>query len=213
MNESFKSLQKGFLTVGIIKSVLAALAAGLGVCGIFLLLADFELVKIKLIFIVLMSIAAFIVAGGITAFLTYRTERGLAKQLDTELGLEQRLSTMVQFRGEKGVMLDLQREDANQKLDAAMSSKICFKLLWVFVIAFVLGAAMFITGLLLKPAPTPPPPTEELPFKLTAIQESALSELANEIKASGTVNIKNLDSGEQRQFPLGDVAAILEFIS
>ncbi|MBR6001667.1 MAG: histidine--tRNA ligase [Bacteroidales bacterium] len=40
-----------------------------------------------------------------------------------------------------------------------------------------------------------------------------LSINGTEEEASGTVNIKNLDSGEQRQFPLGDVAAILEFIS
>lgn len=123
---------------------------------------------------------------GLAAFLILRpSERAIAKKLDTDLNLGEKVQTMLAFRKEDSDMLTLQREDTDERLLKAPARAVRYKHPWVHAFAPVLACTLLVTAII-TPVKAVPPPVEEPepPFELTTWQETALLELIEEVKAS-----------------------------
>ena len=184
MNRSFLKFKRGLLAVNIVKAALCAIALGLTVSGALLLLTNYEIIGLDQIYILPISLVVLLLSGGGSFLLIRTSDMRVASSLDKRYSLEERVQTMLQYKDEEGAIFELQRKDAEEALAAAKTASLKLRGLWIYVLALLLGAAVFTLGLILKPEPTPPPPEVEVPFSLTEIQREAIEELIVYVESS-----------------------------
>ena len=185
MGEIFQRFRARANLIRILRAVLTGLGAGALLSGVLNLLARLELLPLSsgLPFLIGGGVA---LAVGVTLFLLVRTDdRSLARMLDSELSLDERVETMHQYKDGDSALLRLQREDAEAALSAIPTGRLRFKRLWLYLLVFVLGAAVLATSFLFKKEEEPPVIIPEAAFELSAFQEKALLDLALEVEASG----------------------------
>ena len=142
MGEIFQRFRARANLIRILRAVLTGLGAGALLSGVLNLLARLELLPLSsgLPFLIGGGVA---LAVGVTLFLLVRTDdRSLARMLDSELSLDERVETMHQYKDGDSALLRLQREDAEAALSAIPTCRLRFKRLWLYLLIFVLGAAV-----------------------------------------------------------------------
>lgn len=193
MDQNFLKFKKRIWTQIIVKCVLAGLAAGLFATVAVML--PCHLCKIGLFWYVYLGIAVlgFVLGGGV-AFLILKTDdRKIAKILDADLCLEERMQTAFVFAGQENAMLDLQRANANFALGKVPLKALPFK----NIVATVLCAAVAGTSTVAIPViavclPVVPIGTElpdgddkeDPPRIVTDWEWGALDELINYVRSS-----------------------------
>lgn len=182
MGESFTKLKKQYVQSAIIKSVICGLSFGLLVTGIVLLSLKLAKVEINPAFYVLICAGCALAAGGAAFWLLRPTDRKIAKKLDKEYGLNERIQTMVEFSQTEGDVVGLQREDAEVKLSSLPKKKPSFSKLWQYVAVPVVAVAMLFTAVFIpgKGAQADDDPR----FELKNVQAIALQQLIDDVKKS-----------------------------
>ncbi|MBQ7907361.1 MAG: hypothetical protein IJ309_05235 [Clostridia bacterium] len=179
--ERFKN--KAFV-VWIIKALLVGCGAGFLVAGVLLLLNKLEISPIGGAFPWLIGALVLALAGVGAFFLIKVNDKALAKTLDRQFGLQEKVQTMLVHKDSQGAIYELQRQDANLSLENARGKRLDLKWLWVYIVCFTLGLAMLITSLIFTHVKEEEPPKPEVPFELGQLQEAALNELVAYIEAS-----------------------------
>ena len=168
-----------------IKSLIFGLSCGiLAVAGVILYQKMSTLTPD--LFIYLPTGAGVALLTGFAAFLILRpSEKKIAKKLDHDLALGEKVQTMLAYRGEDDDMLTLQREDANERLMQAPARQVKYRHAWVHAFAPVLACALLTLAVVTPIKAVELPPEEpEPPFELSTWQETALLELIEQVKAS-----------------------------
>ncbi len=151
----------------------------------------FKLTKVKFPWYgyALSALAGGLLVGGALLLALYPFTKRFAKQLDRKYGLGEKVQTMVEFSKKDSAVLQLQREQTEQALQAIPSSKKGWK--WALKVCLlpVLAAATLTTSLVIpKPQRTPPavvvPPSEEEPFEWDEWVEKDLQTLIDNVKGS-----------------------------
>lgn len=184
MGEIFQRFRARANLIRILRAVLTGLGAGALLSGVLNLLARLELLPLSsgLPFLIGGGVA---LAVGVILFLLAGTDdKSLARRLDSELSLDERIETMHQYKDEDTALYRLQREDAEAALSDIPTGRLRFKRLWLYVLIFALGAAVLATSFLFKKEEEPPVIIPEAAFELSAFQEKALLDLALEVEAS-----------------------------
>ena len=184
MSERFKKFKQELLISHIVKSVLAGLGVSLATVGGLLLLRNYEIIRLQLIFIILIGVGMLVLGMGAVFALSARSDMSVAIRLDRQFSLGERVQTMLQYQSDDGAILQLQREDTEKSLASADIGKLRFRKIWIYCIGLVMGAGILALGLVLKPAPTPPTPVIDIPFSITEIQKTALEELIEQVETS-----------------------------
>ena len=184
MNHSFEKFKKRLTLHRILRALMLGLAGGVAVSGLALLLSKRSLLPFEPIVSVFIGLGAFAVLFAVVFLLGGKSDSQLARELDSTFGLSARVATMVEYSGEDGDMLEMQRQDADEKLSEIPLSKFKFKKLWVCIVALVLSAAMLTVGIVTENIRGYIPPEEVEPFELTALQEASLRELINYVSSS-----------------------------
>ena len=123
----------------------------------------------------------------LVAFLVMRpTDKQIAKKLDNDLGLDEKVQTMLAYKDQDSVMLTLQREDTNRRLEETPAKAVRYRHPWKHIIAPVLACALMVVAVV-TPIKAVPPPVEpdEPTFEMSTWQQTALQELIEKVKASG----------------------------
>lgn len=184
MGEHFLKFKKKAFTVRLIKSILLGLSAGMLLSGIFLLLFKFEVIKGQPILSLPIGVGAFLLAGLGTYFVLHTSNKAIARRLDEEFSLNEKVQTMLAYEKEEGTIYHLQREDANESLRSIPTKRLKFKWLWAYIVGVAIGAVSLASGFLFSPVVTPPPPPVQEPFELTGIQKAAMEELIVYVESS-----------------------------
>ncbi|MBE6559175.1 MAG: hypothetical protein E7661_09250 [Ruminococcaceae bacterium] len=125
---------------------------------------------------------------GLAAFLVLRPSvRKIAQKLDQDLGLGEKVQTMLAYQHEDSDMLRLQREDADRRLLEASARRVRYRHPWLHAFAPALACALAVVAVItpIKAVEEPPEIEEpEIPFELSTWQETALLELIEQVKAS-----------------------------
>ena len=67
----------------------------------------------------------------LVAFLVMRpTDKQIAKKLDNDLGLDEKVQTMLAYKDQDSVMLTLQREDTNRRLEETPAKAVRYRHPW-----------------------------------------------------------------------------------
>lgn len=204
MSEKFKKLKRKYLLGAILKSVVCGVSAGLLVVGAVLLALKLSAISLDTLYYVLMGVGCALVAGVIAFLIFMPTNKKVAARLDNEFGLEERVQTSLEYRGQEGTIIQLQREDTEEKLQTLPKAKFKFAGVWQFCIIAVIAIAIAFAGIFIPAKEVQaggPVDPEELPAVVTEYHITSVrslitnvesSELEREIKADTVVVLQEL---------------------
>ena len=127
MNDDFKKFRSKIIAHAVIESVIAGLSAGLIVVAALLLPLTLTGITVNAGIYVGAGLGMFVIVGGLTFVLIRPTEKRIARRVDTELAMHEKVQTLVAFSSSNEPMAVIQRDDANSRLAAAGTKKIKFK--------------------------------------------------------------------------------------
>ena len=184
MGQGFRKFQNRVRLGALVKALLAALAVGLPVFSVLFVLIKRELITMRVLVAVLIAVGAALVSFALILIVQLPGKKRLAKRLDQELSLNEKVQTMLAFEKESGEMVELQRQDTDQRLLAIPVTSVKFRRLWIYAVALVLATAMLISAVLV-PAKEPPLPPPDPDYEMDNWQQVALENLIAYVQASG----------------------------
>lgn len=188
MGRGFLKFRKRFLISALIKGAITGIfAAGLSVS--LLLLADkLDFISAELWLYIVSAVSVAAVTFGAVFFFLYPRDRKIAKRIDDDLGLHEKVQTMVAFSASDDPMSVLQREDTEARLSVASVKQIRERRIWAFLIVPVIAVAMLSVAII-TPAKEPEEigggeEVEDPVFELDNWQRTALLNLIESVKKS-----------------------------
>lgn len=195
MTNKFRKFKLKALAVWLIRALSIGLCFGLVGAGTFLTLSRFEVIKLDAqkanqIGFLAIGLGLTLLIAGIILLASIRGDKKIARKLDQDYQLDERVQTMLAYEKKHGTMYELQRLDTDKTLGDVNFSGYVFKKVWVALLCLVICAGLFGASFAFKPKPVvidepPPPPEEELePFELSENQMSGILTLIAQLEAS-----------------------------
>lgn len=188
MSEKFKKLKRKYLLAAIMKSAVCGLALALLVVGGALLAFKLSANTLDVIWYVVMGVGALLV-GGVIAFLFFRpTNKKVATRLDNEFALEERVQTSLEYSEREGTIVQLQREDTEEKLKTLPRAKFKLAGIWrlgvVVIVALAIAVAGFVVPQRQRVVEGKPLPPEELPAVVTEYHITSVQGIITNVQSS-----------------------------
>ncbi len=200
MNKGFERFKTRLRTGALIKSLLFGLSCGAAAVAVYMAIVKSQTYAPELVLCLAIGGGTLVITALIAFLILFPSEKRIAKKLDRDLELGEKVQTMLAFRGQESAMLSMQREDTEHRLREASVREVRYPHAWRNLIApVVAGCLMTVAVMMPIAAVETPPAVEEPDFEMTAWQETALLDLIEEVKASGMENI-----------PKGATVAVLE---
>lgn len=152
MTPTFEKLKKGYFRLALIKTATIAIATMLFATGGIVLGTKLAEANFPIVFSILIGVGAGVLAGGIAFMLLRKKAKALAKRLDDEYQLNERVQTMLEYQDGTTEMLQLQRQDAEARLTKHTGGKPKAGKLWINAVAVGLAFGLFLTGVILPTA-------------------------------------------------------------
>ena len=184
MKINFLKFKRKLLRIKIFKMILAGVAAGCMAFGASLILSKFAIVGFEPMISLPIGVGAALVTSLVMFFVLRTTDKKLAEDLDRRFGLKEKVQTMIEYDGGGGAILELQRQDAENALSEIKIKKYRARRLWIYIVAFVLGAALTVTAVFIRNRRDDVPKEVIVPFELTAMKERGLEELIKYVETS-----------------------------
>ncbi|MDE6597309.1 MAG: hypothetical protein K2K60_01555 [Clostridia bacterium] len=199
MSESFKKQKRKYLIKSLLESIAVGVSAGLFVVGVVLLTLKLCELNINAGFYVLIGLSCAAVGGGLTYLFSHPSDMKVARKLDEEYGLDEKIQTMVIYKDKEDFIYRLQREDASEKLAVLPKRKISFRQVWQYVVILILAIAIFIPALAIRKNSVPANGNDLVELSATEcelveqlIGDINESELSDGVKASTVSVLRNL---------------------
>lgn len=231
MGEGFEKLKKQRLQSVFIKSAVCGVSFGLFAVGAVLLALKLAGIPLNVLFYVLIGVGAAAAAGGVTFLILKPADKKLAKELDAEYCLDEKVQSALAFQGAEGAVAEMLQTDTNQRLLNLPKQRFNFKKVWQFFLIGLLSVAVILSALLVpsKFVQGESEEDENAPYALTEKQMDDLLELIEDVKTSsleesirgGAVNslnklLNNLtfaeSNGEMKTFVNGSIQEIEKLI-
>lgn len=205
MGEGFLKFKRKVHIDAIIKSVVIGLSFGAPIFTVLFILSKRQIIGVNGWLCAVIGIVAALIAGGLAYLFLRPNNKKLAKKLDKELALHEKVQTMVEFENAEDIMAALQREDTDERLRLQSVSGAKFTRLWMYITAGVLSVAMLVTAFAIpkKKEPVPVDP----PFQMDNWQQIALEDLIEYTQSSGMIESAKAYTVEELQ---GLLATLLE---
>lgn len=134
--------------------------------------------------------AAGLVTMVVRFLLLRRSDLRAAEQIDSEHNLKERVQTMIAFRDTDSAMLQMQRQDTEDKLKTVKTYGVRKLSVAAHVVAVLLAAAVMVTGVILPARAEPEIPEYVEPdYSATAWQIASLEELIVHVQESNMVQL------------------------
>lgn len=183
MGKGFLKFQKKIRTNTLLMAVVFGVACGLLVASSILLLQKIFATP-NLFLCIGCGVGVAVLASGLLYLIKRPTDKRIAKRLDHDLQLHEKVQTMIEFQNEPGDMIALQRMDTERILEETPLKQLKRKHIWRHFIVPVVSCAVFVTAILVPVAGAIQPPADEDGFVFTPWQEQALIDLIEEVNAS-----------------------------
>ena len=186
MGESFKAQKRKYLISAVIKSVVCGISFGLFALGVVLLALKLSEIRLDAVYYVAITVFSALFAGGLAFLILRPTDKKVAKKLDGEYSLDERVQTALAFAGQQGTIIELQRQDAENTLKTLPRQKIKISRLWQYALAFLLAVALAIAAIVIPAKQTVVEGDEinDTPYTVSEYELAVLKELVSDIKKS-----------------------------
>lgn len=190
MSRNFEKIKKKIRLATIIKFVLFGLALGVLAAAVFVITQKMLTRTPQMGLAIVIGGAVATVTALLSLWVKYPTEKRIAKRLDERLGMNEKVQTMVEFRGQDSAMLEMQRQNTEQVLSETPAGRLRSRRAWLHTVLPVLAIAVAAAAVLLpvrteSSAPVGEGPGEEDLWELTEWHVTAVRVLIEEVKASG----------------------------
>lgn len=191
MTENFSRFKKRFRIISIIVGAAAGICLGLLVVGAVLLALRLGGTELHWAIYLAIGLGVAALCGTGAYFIAMPSDRKIAKKLDRDFALGEKVQTMVEFSTveEPSKMVLLQREQTDEALGAVAKKRINVKGLLKFAFIPVLAAAMFLGGVLTPMAKNSDPGEVDPPYDITVTQRTALLSLIADVEGSALGDI------------------------
>lgn len=198
MNKTFLKIKSGHIIRTLIKSIVFGVAAGLLVVGAVLLALKLSAIDLAVWYYILMGAGVALITCAIVFAVIRPNDKKVAKAVDEEYKLQEKVQTALEFENEQGTIIRMQREDANERIKSLPHHKPNLKKLWVFPIAVVLSVGMALAGILvpLKQVEAEDDPYDRPPTRYEIL---ALQELIENVRSSHLIQPNKADTIGQLQ--------------
>ncbi len=204
MTERFIQLKKSAEKRCFLFTALFGGSAALFLLGGLLLLFKLLAVHFPWYGYALCAFGALASVGGGVFFATYPFVKRFARQLDERYRLDERVRTMLEYDGQEGAVLSLQREDTEERLAALPKRRYGWKQITALCIAPVLAVGVLVGSFLVpkdraSSVPSVEPPKEEELVKPSEFAVDDLKKIIENVKSSElstaliTVNVTVLE--------------------
>lgn len=186
MTENFSRFKKRFRIISVIVGAAAGICLGLLVVGAVLLALKLSGTELHWAIYLAIGLGTAALCGTGAYFIAMPSDRKIAKKLDRDFALGEKVQTMVEFSTveEPSKMVLLQREQTDEALGAVAKRRINVKGLLKFAFIPVLAAAMFVGGVLTPMAKSSEPGEVDPPYDITVTQKTALLSLIADVEGS-----------------------------
>lgn len=184
MNEGFISFKKKILKEHLTKCLILSISIGLIVFGTLFLLWKFKVISLPIWAVI--GIPIILLAGIFCAiyFIFKPNDKKIAKRVDNELKLNEKVQTMVDYKDSNEFIACLQREDTENKLKNISLKTLKFNLPIALIILGVVGIATTTTAVSIPVRHEQNPIEPEKPFTLTELQIQKIKEIIANINNS-----------------------------
>lgn len=183
MSERFKKLKRKYLFGAILKSVICGVSFGLFAVGIILLALKLSAISLGVVWYIVIGAAAAVIGTGVSFVFFKPTNKKVATRLDNEFSLEERVQTSLEFSGQEGVLLGLQRADTEQKLSNLPKSKVRFSRIWQFGVTALIAVAMATTAFVV-PAKAAVPTGDDAPAVVGTLPINQIEKMIDDVQKS-----------------------------
>lgn len=147
MKDGFIKFKKKILFEAIIKSIIIGFCFGLISFSVPYLVIKIKGIEFNLLFLILIALGVFIIIGGLVFLIKLPTKMKVAKRIDKELGLKEKVQTMVEYENEDSFMINYQRETTLDLLNKTSIKSLSIRFSFVFIIVVVLALSVCVTAL------------------------------------------------------------------
>lgn len=185
MNKGFLKFKRRMWYRAAIKGVIAGVSLGALVSAAYATYQKLNAIEPELVVCALLGAAVAVGVGFIVLLLSRPTSRRLARRIDKDLALGEKVQTMLAFKKSDDTIAVLQREDADRRLREASAGKVKERHWWKHILSPLLASAMVAVACMTPLKVIEPPPLpEEPPYDATDWQLKALDELIENVKKS-----------------------------
>lgn len=186
MGEGFLSFKKKIMKEFIIKCSVLSVALGLIAFGILFLLDKLSIISFHFAFSILIGVGTIALVFCATYFIFKPSDKKIAKRLDKTFDLNEKVQTMVSFKDDHNFIVELQREDTNNRLKNIPLKSLKYSINYVLIVLAVLGLGVSITALAYPKAKEDvvEPGDDDPDFSVTELQIQKLKALINDINKS-----------------------------
>ncbi len=184
MDNGFRKFKRKIRTGVIVRSVLTGLSLGILIVAVQWLLAKLTYAAPNFVQYGLLGGGIGVVVCAVMLLLMLPTDKRLARRLDNQLGLDEKVQTMVAFRQDESDMAAMQRQDADEILQAIPGKKARSKHAWLAAILPVLACACMVTAFLVPAKADPIDPVDTTSWLLDVFKEQKLKDLIEYVNTS-----------------------------
>lgn len=181
MQENFQKIKKKYMTAAIIASVVLGVCCGIALTCALAVVFKRTAVQFHFALYIPVAVGLSLLFAALFFLLFRPRDKKIAKKLDRQYALGQKVQTMVECRASDAAMVLLQREQTENILGEVAKKRIDVSFLFKYLAIPVLAVAMIFVGIFVPAKKT----TEaDPPFDITITQEAALRNLIKDVENS-----------------------------
>ncbi len=161
MNEGFKKFKKKIFLEALIKSIVIGISIGIILFTVPYLYILIKEIDFSILYLLLMALVGMIISFGLSYLILKQNDKKIAKRLDKELNLNEKVQTMVEYMNEDSPIVNIQRENTQEILNQTSLKKLTTKISAFLIVLVVISLSLGVTTLAYpKPEVNPLPEKE-----------------------------------------------------
>ena len=165
--ENFNKFKNKIVLEILLKCIVTGFSVGLIVFSIPLIYIKVKGIEFNVIYLVLIALAVMLLITGLGYLILRPNKLRIAKRLDKEFKMNEKVQTMVEFENEEGFMIELQRENTLNILSGISVKSLSMRFSIVLLILLILSCACGVTAFAIPshediPTVETPEPTYEV---------------------------------------------------
>lgn len=164
MKDEFKRFKNKMLIEALIKTGIIAACCSLAITSILIMSFKLNAIKLNAGYYALIAIALFLISGGIAFLILKPNDIYTAKRMDKQLGLKEKVHTMIEFQDSKEYLAEIQRNDAKQRISAIPTKSFKMKIHYAFGIVSVVALILCVCSIVVPTSANDDPIIVEPPI-------------------------------------------------
>ncbi len=188
MDNSFNKFKKKIFQEIIIKSCVIAVCLSLITFSIPYLYIKIKEIEMNVLYLIFIALSVFIITFCGIYFILKPSKMKVAKRLDNEFSLNEKVQTMIEYENEDDFIINLQRESTLEILSNISIKKLSMRFSLIFFLLIFIACVTSVTALAYPKNedvdPEPGPEVVEPPFELDNWTKKALYDLIQVVSSS-----------------------------